>query len=288
MFAGSLASQAPPLTELWRVASSTLPVPAALASGPAAVFWNPAAPADHAPSRAAAIEILETPDVLALSGFVAAAHWRLTRHLIVGTTLGRMAISDLVRTTTSPVAVQGDILVHSQIVGVSVGWNGGPVAIGILARAHESRLDALRDGGLTTDAGIRWHPVSGVTLAASSRFLAPDLGRNESTELNVGLGTTVPIGMLWGSAADVQFSLGAGWHGTQRAEPGGGAALGLSDRLTIGWGLTHERAFGESAWRNALGLSFRTSHYAIIVARADGLNGLGATYRLGLAAGTDR
>lgn len=286
--AGPLASQAPPLTELWRVAGTTLPAPAALTEGPAGVFWNPAAMAAGSAARMGTIEVLQTPDVLALSGFLAAGQWRLSRHLVAGALLGRMAVSDLVRTTTSPVAQPGDIPVHSQIAGLTVGWNAGPVAIGALARAHESRLDGLRDGGLTTDVGVRWTPLPSITLAAASQFLSPSFQRGPSSDLTAGIAGTMPLGTMWGSSAHGTASFGVTIDHTNHRQVALGAALALNDRLTVSWGLGHERSFEALAWRHTLGLLFRTSHYTITVARGEGLNGVGATYRVGLAAASER
>jgi hypothetical protein len=62
----------------------------------------------------------------------------------------------------------------------------------------------------------------------------------------------------------------------------------FSRRLSVSWGLTRERALEAIEWRHTLGLTFRTGHYTIHVARGEGLNGLGPTYRLGLTAATER
>lgn len=288
LITGAVGAQAPPLTDLWRVAGSTLPQPAALASGPTGVFWNPAALAASPPLRTGSFEILETPDVLALGGFLASGQWRMTPRIVAGAVVGRMAVTDLVRTTTSPIALPGEIPVHSQIAGLGVGWHGGPLVLGLLVRAHETRLDAIREGGLTTDAGLRWTPVAPITLAAATRFLGSRLQRNAVSELNVGLEGTIPVGSAWGSPARAVLGAGAGWHGAQHAEWGGGAVMVFSRRLSVSWGLTRERALEAIEWRHTLGLTFRTGHYTIHVARGEGLNGLGPTYRLGLTAATER
>lgn len=288
LLAGPVAAQAPALTELWRVAGTTVPTPSALATGAGGVFWNPAALANDPPTRAGTIEVLQTPDVLALSGFLAAGQWRLSRHLVAGVLLGRMAVSDLVRTTTSPVALPGDIPVHSQVAGLAVGWNGGPLVVGALARLHDSRIDVRQETGVTTDVGVRWRPIAPVVVAATTRFLAPTLERGPSTDLNAGLEGSLPLGRLWGTPARGTASVGVTWDHTNHREFAVGAGLALNDLLGLAWGFGRERSFEALAWRHTLGLTFRTSHYTITVARGEGLNGVGATYRVGLAAGSDQ
>src|SRR5438105_8525309 len=59
-------------TELWRVAATTLPLPPALGTGGAAVFWNPAQPA--IPERASiALELIETAPTVGASGVITTA-----------------------------------------------------------------------------------------------------------------------------------------------------------------------------------------------------------------------
>src|SRR2546426_7160567 len=54
-------------TELWRGAATTLPLPPALATGGARVFWNPAQPIG--PERAArALEVIETAPSVGAAG----------------------------------------------------------------------------------------------------------------------------------------------------------------------------------------------------------------------------
>src|SRR6059058_699072 len=66
-------------TELWRVAATTLPLPAALGTGGAAAFWNPAQPA--IPERASlALEVIETAPTVGASGVLTTARVRVRPH----------------------------------------------------------------------------------------------------------------------------------------------------------------------------------------------------------------
>src|SRR3989449_6679866 len=58
-------------TTLWRVAATTLPVPAALTLGPAAVMWNPAQTEDSARVQLA-LEAIQTPAAVDATGLIAA------------------------------------------------------------------------------------------------------------------------------------------------------------------------------------------------------------------------
>lgn len=279
---GSAAAQAPALTDLWRVAGSTLATPPALATGPNGMFWNPAALVAEPPRLAAAVEVLDTPDALAMGGVLATLQWRLGGAFVAGLMVGRIAITDLVRTTTSPLAQPGEIPVHSQVLGLALGWSSGPLALALLTRGHESRLDALRESGITHDIGIRWRAVPGWTLAAATRFLEPPFARNGVTVLDIGTELSVPIAPVWGSRARILLGLGVGWHGEDPAEIAGSVALALADRLRLAWAAALEQAYGESGLRHTLGIEFRAGQYTVLVARGAGLNGLSGTYRMGL------
>ena len=65
-------------------------------------------------------------------------------------------------------------------------------------------------------------------------------------------------------------------------EHGLGLGLALADRLRADALVTRELAYGVAEWRPSVGVAFRVGRYALTAARASGLNGLGATYRIGL------
>src|SRR5262245_36187801 len=108
----AVAEQAPPITDLWRVGATTLARPAALETGPAALFWNPAAPQNRA-GLAAGIQVVETPDVVGLSGLFAGVTREVRRNVMLGLLLSRIEIRDLVRTTSSPISQEGEIPVYA-------------------------------------------------------------------------------------------------------------------------------------------------------------------------------
>src|SRR2546427_10978868 len=83
--------------ELWRVAATTLPLPPALATGGASVFWNPAQPIG--PERALlALEVIETAPSVGAAGALVRVRPGLRPIGAVGRVDGRMSIAGLVRT----------------------------------------------------------------------------------------------------------------------------------------------------------------------------------------------
>jgi len=65
-------------TALWRLAATTLPFPPALATGTAAVFWNPAQVEDSARTQLG-LEGIQTPAAIGASGMNAAIRVRAAR-----------------------------------------------------------------------------------------------------------------------------------------------------------------------------------------------------------------
>lgn len=278
-------AQAPSWADLWRIASSTLTGPAALERGVTGTFWNPAAAAER-PGLSAGIAIVETPDIVGVGALLAGANQRLGHHLSVGALAGNISVNDLIRTTTSPSSVVGDIPVYSQFIGVQLAYHAGAFDVGGAARAHHAAFDADREGGITTDLGIRAHPLPMLTLAASTHFASPTLGTNPATDYFAGAELRFATVRIWGAPTHL-----TGRYGVAYRNPGGtdqtfGLGVAFDQHLRVDGGLTRERAFGMGAWRFALALAFQTGHYTIAIARADGLNDLGATYRIGLEAGT--
>ncbi|MCH7473576.1 MAG: hypothetical protein IIA27_02795, partial [Gemmatimonadetes bacterium] len=89
VWAAPVRAQAPLSAEMWRVATATLAAPAALQGGPTGAFWNPA-PQVSTGSTRVGIQILQTPDALALSGILAGISHQANGAVLVGAILGRV------------------------------------------------------------------------------------------------------------------------------------------------------------------------------------------------------
>src|SRR2546428_11404567 len=100
-------------TELWRVAATTLPLPPALGTGGAAVFWNPAQPA--IPERASlALEVIETAPTVGDCGVITTARARVRPLGQVGLVYGRMGVGDLVSTSLRSGTDSGTVSYYKQ------------------------------------------------------------------------------------------------------------------------------------------------------------------------------
>src|SRR5712672_1397994 len=84
-------------TALWRLAATTLPLPPALGTGTAAVFWNPAQIEDSARTQLG-LEGIQTPAAIGASGMIAAIRIRAGRVGQIGFVYGHVGLSDLTRT----------------------------------------------------------------------------------------------------------------------------------------------------------------------------------------------
>src|SRR5881296_416478 len=164
-------------TELWRVAATTLPLPPALATGGASVFWNPAQPIG--PERAVlALEVIETAPSVGAAGALVSVRARLRPVGEVGLVYGRMSIGDLVRTSLSPDPDPGAIPYYTQTLGANWSVAPGGTALGATLAYQDTRLDVQGSNRWTLDLGARHTFAGAVTLAAAtrcfSRFAAGD------------------------------------------------------------------------------------------------------------------
>lgn len=279
--ASPLMAQAPPSANLWRVAAASLTSPAALAQGATAVFWNPAA---AEPTRlSVGVQVIETSEVLGLRGIVGAVTTSLGPRVQLGVVAGRMDIRDLVRTTSSPISTGGSIPVYDQMIGGRVRVTLAGLELGGLVRAHDSRFDALREGGVTMDLGVRYRPFPHVQVAAATHFLPVDLSERENTDYYfgaeyaftdavsvAGLPTTIlgRYGLSVRPTGDVEHALGAG--------------AGFGSHVFVDGFVVRESAFGDVAWRPAFGIDIVIGRYAITFARSVGINDVGGIFRIGL------
>jgi len=274
-------AQAPQSAGMWRVAAASLATPAALQSGPTGSFWNPAT----WPRRArigAGVQLLQTPDAVGLSGILAGAYHAISHVGLVGVSLGRVEVRDLVRTIDSPIGDLGSIPVYEQFVGVYGGLHVGAIHVGGALRGHESRFDAERSTGVTLDFGLRVDPFPRLSLAAATHFLPISFESDATTDYYAGLGYTAATVVLWGNPTEL-----VGRYGVSYREPGGvehtfGGGAVMNGWLSIDGALSREQAFGSSAWRPAFQIGVVLGRYAATAARGSGINGLGATYRFAL------
>lgn len=275
--------QVPGWADLWRVAASTVAGPLALERGPTGMLWNPAAVGDL-PGLAVGVDVLQTPDVLGIGGVVAAITQGIGSRVGIGAMVGRLAVQDLVRTTTSPTSRAGTIPVYTQFAALITGAALGPARVGAVVRAHDSRFDTAQEDGITADIGVRVSPIRSLTLAAATHFADPPFRRGAGTAYYGAAEFAITTTTIWGSRFLVIGQYGIAHEERAGLEHRFTAGLALDDRLRVDWGWAREQGYGDASWRPTIALWFRAGRYRVAVARSDGLNGLGASFRLGLNA----
>lgn len=279
-------AQVPASAELWRLSAASLPGPAALEAGATAAFWNPAGIPRQ--GLAAGLQLVEAPEVVGVSGILAGVTFQASPRLYATVLLGRTDIGDLPRTTTSATTDLGSIPFYEQHVGLGGALDAGNLQIGVLLRGHDARFDALRENGMTVDAGVRLAVGSRLALAAATHFFPLNLTEQELTDYYGGLEYLVRAVQVWRMPSRIFLRYGASYRSGSGAEHGFGTGIALQDRLRVDAHYVREVGYGSAAWRPSLGVGLRVGRYAITAARAFSLNQVGATYRVGLDVGVVR
>lgn len=280
LLAPSLAAQAPQLADLWRLSAASLAGPAALEVGATAAFWNPAAAQSDVRLRAG-VQVLETPDVLSISGLLGGVNYRVSPTISTQILVGHMGASDLIRTTTSPASEPGAIPYYEELLGFGAALHRGPLSAGALLAGHDALVDVDRSVGLTLDAGLRL-ALPRLVLAAATHFFPVNGTDRRVTDYYAGAEYRVAAPRLWGAPARVLLRYGLSTGERTGPEHGGGVGLALADHFRLDASLVRERGYADAAWRPTVGVHFRAGRYSIAAARATGLNGIGASYRVGL------
>ncbi|HWP39183.1 MAG TPA: hypothetical protein VNL18_16670 [Gemmatimonadales bacterium] len=275
------AGQAPPSADLWRLSASSLSGPASLERGPAAAFWNPAAP-DLSRRFSVGAELTQTPDVIGVAGFVGAVHYRLRPGLAATALVARVDLDDIVRTTTSATSDLGTIPIYAQLVGVGVVVAAGSMQAGALVRGHDARFDALRESGVTVDAGARIALHKRLTVAGATHFLPVNLKSRDLTDYYLGADFLVTSRRMFGGITHFHLRYGATHREATGTDHGVGLGLRFNDDLGVEVSVVREDGIVESAMRPVVGLALRVGRYLIRAGRAAGLNDIGASYRIGL------
>lgn len=278
------AGQAPALADLWRVADGTLLTPPAVADGPTGAFWNPAGVMGMR-GLAASLEVVQTPDVVNVSGLLAGASYGISDHLGVGLLAGRLAVGDLIRTTSSPTAEGAEIPVHAQFAGAVAGLRVGPVTAGAAAQVHGTRLDGIDDGGVTFDVGIQATPIPGLMVGGATHLGDPVATTGLTTSYVLGARYAVAVPPVVGVGTRLFFRYGLTVREVRRAEHVGSVGVMLADRLLVDAGAAWLGGYGEGAWQPLLGLSFQAGAYRVGIARGSGVSDVGAAYRVTLGIG---
>ncbi len=275
--------QAPRSANLWRVTTASLTLPPASQSGPAGIAWNPAAESDRS-ALSAAVHVAQTSDVVGLSSILVGVLQPISTNVRLGLSGGRIDVRDLVRTSSSPTS-EGTIPVFTQFLGVVGQYEVRGLVFGGLFRLHNAKFDLETDNGLTADFGARYRASSRLVIAAATHFLPVDLSGRETTDYYAGIEYMAFSGLSIGNvAAQIVTRYGITYSAAEDFEHmfGGGMTIGGLFRLDAS--LAREAGYQTGGWRPAVAVSIMVGKYQLRVARSNGLNDLGATYRIGLDA----
>lgn len=279
-----LSAQAPSWADLWRIAGGTLAQPGAVADGPTGAFWNPTALGGGL-RPSVALDAFQTPEVVNVRGVLLGAGMGLGRRIGVGLLAGRMSVGDLIRTTSSPVSVEGEIPVYSQFLGAAAAAGSGPLRAGVSLLVHDARLDGLDEQGVTLDVGVRFTPVPGLVIGGATHLGNAVVTDGPAAEYLLGAEYGFGIPPVLGMDSRL-FARG----GVTLREAGAGDGLGsvgllLARALLIDAGVIWAGGYGTGAWQPVLGVAFRAGSYRVGIARGNGAGGTGGSFRVTLAVG---
>lgn len=276
------AGQAPPEVFFWKVAGTTLAVPAALAPGLGGAFWNPSQRELEPGAAVLGIEVIETPPEVGLSGVAGAASADAAPLGRLSISYARVWIDDLVRTSTNPLLREGVVEVYVQAIGMGWSRTFADLRLGGVMRLVSSRLDDRSSDGWTFDIGMGYDLGRDLRVAAATQFLRPIGGGNRYAQLHLGAELAAWRGTLARLPAAAVMRLGTASAREEGTDVIAGGALELGGRLSIDMAAANEGSRGERDWRLKLGLAARIGRYQVSASRAAGIGGLGAAYRVGL------
>jgi hypothetical protein len=268
---------------LWRLAASTLPLPAALAIGTTAAFWNPAQIEDSARTQLG-LEGVQTPAAIGASAVLAAVRVRAGSIGQVGVVYGRVGLTDLARTGDSPDPIGSAIPVYASAAGVTWSRLVAGMALGVTVAYHETRLDAVRATRWTFDVGASRDFASRLRVAAATHFLSSLSTSDAAQDLYAGIEYRLWQGPLWGDRAAVRGRYGIAFGHGFPADHQVGAGFELGRVVALDAGVTREGGYGAAGWRPAAGIRVTLGKYRVTLARNAGVNDLGSAYRVGVDA----
>ncbi|HET7789967.1 MAG TPA: hypothetical protein VFK78_04145 [Gemmatimonadales bacterium] len=269
--------------ELWRLAGTTLAVPAALATGSAAAFWNPAQSAG-AFRGAVAVDAIETAAEVGASGVLFGARLATGRLGAIGLVGGEMSIGDLVTTSTSPTPDPGSIPFYALAVGATWARRFGGADLGATLALQDTRLDVNRSARATFDVGVS-REFGRVRVAAATHFLSRLALNDPSQDLFAGVEYRFWEGTLWGVPQSVvRVRYGATLAHGYGADHAGGAGLDLGGRFSADALILYEGGYATGGFRAVGAVGVTIGRYRLALARDSGSNDVGGSFRVGLEA----
>ena len=279
-----LGAQTDPGASLWRLAGQTLAQPAALVSGGAATFWNPAQVPD---ARAAvALEAISGAEQIGATGMLATARLRTGRLGGFALVAGRMQLEDIAPTSASPTPDAGSIPFFTHMLGASWGRRFGRTTVGVTAAVRETKLDVEHDSRATLDFGVDVPIGAVVRLAAATHALSSFDADAPDQDLFLGGEVVVWRGQPWTdaptSALRVRYGA-AGAHGFGWDQQLG-AGFTLGEMASVDILASHEGGWAGGGWMPVAAVGIAMGAYRLQFAANGGAEGLGTALRVALEA----
>lgn len=274
-------AQAAAGSELWRLATVTIPLPPALATGASAAYWNPAQP--NGPGQLG-IDVVQTPQAVGATGIIAGIRLAAGRLGSLGFVYARMGLSDLVHTTDSPDPDGAPIAFYTQRAALTWSREVGRSTVGLGASFLDTKLDGTTVDRWTVDIGVSQRVGDRLRIAAATRGLRR-LGSDPSQDISGGIEYRFWQGAVWRSTPGslvARYGIATGRPGGMDHQLGLGLAVGVPVALDVV--LAREASYGNAAWRGSAGLRIAVGRYRMSFARDGGISDLGSSYRVGLEA----
>jgi hypothetical protein len=270
------------------VATTTVAVPPALATGSSAAFWNPAQ--DLLPGRStAALEIIQAPNEIGVAGLLSAVHIGIASMGHIGLLYGRMQVTDLVRTTASPEPQPGSVPYYTHAFALTWTRPLAATAVGLTLGFHQNHFDLDERHRWTFDAGLQHSFGDVLRVAAATHLLSPE-GGPAGRDVYAGLGYRVWHGDSGQDGGRTQLELRYGMTVARGFEADHMLGVGLDIGAVFGFDLMlgREGGYADAGWRPAGAIRLHVGRYKVTVARdagnAGAREGIGSAFRVGLEA----
>lgn len=249
----------------------------ALATGAAAVFWNPAAAAAVAGRGEALVVDVRGAAATGLEGFALAAAGRPEPRTVVAVGYQHVGVDGIERTSTSPLQDPGEaeIDVGEHVFAAALARTlSEPFALGALVRYVRTADVAGGDGVVEFGAGLTYRS----TLPLAPVFGAAARVEEDGTNWTVGIELAPPL-----AAADWRVRVSWGVGGSPQVEGVTHRAAAIVDWRTLvslSAGVAAEPDGAERSWQPLAAAMLRVNRFAIGVLREELPNDFGAIHSL--------
>ncbi len=193
----------------------------------------------------------------------------------------RASVADLVRTSTDPQTVGGEIPYSTMVLSLTAARRSqAHFVTGVALRYRTGQIDAVRRGALGIDGGVVADGLSSrdLRVGLSSFLWRPGAASRERTSLELA-----GDGRIAGTGPRLEARAGYAFSST---EAHAREHYVFTSARSGNWegraGLARSFAFGETSSRIRLGLDLHYARYTVGIAREDTGAGLAPTYQFAL------